>query len=80
MARPLPRRPSPSPTAPERLMALRAECLALLDVIHEHVDSHFDVVPDEAHFGHVGDAAYLKERLQDMHDRIVGEGEYAEQP
>lgn len=63
--------------AVQRLISLRAECLALLQGISEHVDSHFDVAPDDVNYGHVGDAAGIKEQLQDIYDRIHGEGEYA---
>ena len=63
--------------AVQQLISLRAECMRLLQGITEHVDSHFDVVPDEVNYGHVGDASHIKTQLQDIYDRIHGEGEYA---
>lgn len=36
------------------------------------------VPPAGVHWGHVGDLAHLAEQLQEIHDSLYGEGEYAE--
>lgn len=60
-----------------RLAALRAECLELLASIAAHVDDHFGVLPDEADWGHVGDAERVRAGLRDLSDGVAGAGEYA---
>jgi hypothetical protein len=65
------------PSAAGGLTVLRAECLELLAAVAAHVDDHFNFLPDEAHWGHVGDAIDLRGRLKDLSDRVAGTGEYA---
>ena len=48
----------------ERLTALSAE--------------HFNVLPDEVNWGHVGTLEYRAKRLKDIADAAFGEGEYAD--
>jgi hypothetical protein len=41
-------------------------------------DDHFDVDPDEVHWGHVGTLADYAELLQRIADSAFNEGEHAE--
>jgi hypothetical protein len=41
-------------------------------------DDHFNVAPDEVHWGHVGDVAETALQLRRITDRLFHEGEYAE--
>lgn len=51
----------------------REECLKLLADINEHVESHFEVDPDTAHYGHVGDATNIRDMLKRIVGQIKGE-------
>lgn len=54
-----------------------AEILALTEEIQNAAEAHFDCTPDEIHWGHVGDATWTRNELQNVLARIRGEGEYA---
>lgn len=60
---------------------------ALLKQIHTGLSKHYDAVTDKkgygggvAHWGHVGDIKNIHRQLQDIHDGILAQGEYAKPP
>jgi hypothetical protein len=69
-------------TALDADMAHHAAALALLARITEHLVNHDDAPvedPDtDITWGHVGDIAETRKVLQDLSDRLINEGEYAE--
>ena len=60
-----------------QFMALVVEILEMTEAINDAASDHFDLTPEEIHFGHVGDAARTRDKLKDILDQICGEGEYA---
>ena len=70
-------------TTTEKRTALKAfiehneKINALLKRISAHTEDHLGVSPDEVNWGHVGTMAHMGEELQDIADRLFGEGEYA---
>ena len=65
-------------TALDAFIARKAEIDAMLARLQALSDEHYNVTPDEVHWGHVGDIAWTAERLRDITDRAFCEGEYAE--
>ena len=64
-----------------------AETAKLLKNIHTGLSKHYDNVTSkknynggEAHWGHVGDIKNIHRQLQDIHDGILAQGEYAKPP
>jgi hypothetical protein len=60
------------------------EASKLLKGIHKGLSDHYDNVTNkknynngEAHWGHVGDIKDIHRSLQDLHDRILQQGEYS---
>ena len=56
-----------------RFVGIVGEIRTALDAISEATDDHFDVLPSEVHWGHVGDAARTLEGLQEILAAIRGE-------
>ena len=61
-----------------------ADTAALLKKIHSGLSKHYTNVTDKkgysggmAHWGHVGDIKSIHRQLQDIHDNILQQGEYA---
>lgn len=59
----------------------------LLKDIHSGLSKHYNAVTDKkgynsgvAHWGHVGDIKNIHRQLQDIHDNILQQGEYAKPP
>ncbi|MCF6199924.1 MAG: hypothetical protein L3J67_11130 [Hyphomicrobiaceae bacterium] len=65
-------------TALDAFMARKAEIDEMLARLQVLSDEHFNVVPDEVNWGHVGDIGWTAEQLRGITDRAFGEGEYAE--
>lgn len=60
-----------------KFVGLVNEIRTLLGTLNELADEHFNLTPDEIHWGHVGDATETRNALQNILDRINGTGEYA---
>lgn len=58
-------------------LARKAEIDALLTRIRDLSEDHFEVDPDEIHWGHVGDLARVVDQLKSITDALFSEGEYA---
>jgi hypothetical protein len=75
-------RPRDTRTALDAYMAHHAAALALLARITEHLANHDDAPvegPDtDITWGHVGDIATTRRELQEISDRLLNEGEYAQ--
>lgn len=56
----------------------KAEIDAALARLQALSDDHFDVHPDEVHWGHVGTLAHYAELLTRITDNAFREGEHAE--
>lgn len=56
----------------------RATLDTLLAEIREGLDAHGAATDGKPHWGHVGDLAGYRERLQDVRDSLLKAGEYAE--
>lgn len=56
----------------------KAEIDAALVRLQALSDDHFDVHPDEVHWGHVGTLAHYAELLTRITDSAFREGEHAE--
>ena len=61
-----------------------SDAAKLLKNIHGGLSKHYSAVTDkknynkgEAHWGHVGDIKHVHRQLQDIHDQILQQGEYA---
>lgn len=61
-----------------------SDTAALLKKIHAGLSKHYSNVTDKknyqngvAHWGHVGDIKHIHRQLQDIHDSILQQGEYA---
>lgn len=64
-----------------------ADTATLLKKIHQGLSKHYSAVTDKkgynsgvAHWGHVGDIKHIHRQLQDIHDSILQQGEYAKPP
>jgi hypothetical protein len=58
-------------------MAAYAEITDLLDDMRAYHDDHYELNPDEIHYGHVGDLARYREALRDLRDSMQNLGDYA---
>ena len=65
-------------TALDAFMARKLEIDRMLERLTALSDDHFDVGPDEVHWGHVGTLAHYAELLKRITDSAFKEGEYAE--
>ena len=61
-----------------------ADTAKLLKNIHQGLSKHYDIVASkkgfnngQAHWGHVGDIKDIHRTLQDIHDRVLQNGEYS---
>jgi hypothetical protein len=59
-------------------MARKAEIDTMLERIATLSAEHFDVSPDDVHWGHVGTLAHYAELLKRITDSAFKEGEHAE--
>lgn len=59
-------------------MARKAEIDAMLERIAALSADHFDVSPDDVHWGHVGTLAHYAELLKRITDSAFKEGEHAD--
>ena len=46
-----------------------------LDRLQGAVENHFDLAPEEVHWGHVGDLTRYAEALKDITDSVFNEGD-----
>ena len=65
-------------TALEAFMARKIEIDTMLKRLTALSDEHFDLGPDEVHWGHVGTLAHYAELLKRITDSAFKEGEHAE--
>lgn len=68
----------PTETAIAAFMARKAEIDSQLARLQALSANHFNVSPDDVHWGHVGDLARYAELLRQITDAAFKEGEYAE--
>ncbi len=66
------------PTALETFVTKRSEIDNMLARLVEVNDNHYEMNPDELHWGHVGDITGIAEDLKQITDSVFKEGEYAE--
>jgi hypothetical protein len=64
-------------TAYDAYLAHHAAALALVERIHEAIENHDDAPADDLHWGHVTEIVDIERGLQEIADRLFGEGEYA---
>ena len=64
-------------TALDAFIARKAEIDAMLARLQTLSDSHFDVLPDDVTWGHVGDLGCYAEHLRRVTDAAFQEGEHA---
>ena len=57
----------------DRFVAIVGEIRATLEAIQEANDEHYDLAPEEVHWGHVGDATRTLERLKEILTVIRGQ-------
>ena len=62
----------------DAFIARKAEIDAMLARLTALSDEHFDVHPDDVHWGHVGTLAHYAELLKRITDSAFREGEHAE--
>ena len=62
----------------DAFIARKVEIDAMLARLAALSDEHFDVDPDEVHWGHVGTLAHYAELLKRITDSAFREGEHAE--
>jgi hypothetical protein len=67
-----------TPKALDAFIARKVEIDAMLARLTALSDEHFDVHPDEVHWGHVGTLAHYAELLKRITDSAFREGEHAE--
>ncbi|HIJ44185.1 MAG: hypothetical protein QF511_00740 [Rhodospirillales bacterium] len=65
-------------TALDAFIARKAEIDEMLARIQGLSDDHFNVLPDDVHWGHVGDLAHYAKQLRRITDSAFQEGEHAE--
>jgi hypothetical protein len=65
-------------TALDAFIARKAEIDRMLTRIQGLSDDHFNIRPDDVHWGHVGDLAYHAEQLRRITDSAFHEGEHAD--
>lgn len=59
-------------------IARKAEIDAMLERLRRLSDDHFEVAPDDVHWGHVGTLGGYADLLKRITDAAFKEGEYAE--
>ena len=64
-------------TALDAFIARKAEIDEMLARLQALSDEHFNVHPDEIHWGHVGDLGHYAEQLRGITDSAFHEGEHA---
>ena len=57
----------------DRFLAIVGEIRTATEAIQKSADDHFDLTPDEIHWGHVGDAGRTLEGLKEVLAVIRGE-------
>jgi hypothetical protein len=62
----------------DAFIARKVEIDAMLARLAALTDEHFEVHPDEVHWGHVGTLAHYAELLERITDSAFREGEHAE--
>ena len=62
----------------DAFIARKVEIDAMLARLTALSDEHFDVHPDEVHWGHVGTLGHYAELLKRITDSAFREGEHAE--
>ena len=62
----------------DAFIARKAEIDTMLERIAALSANHFDVLPDDAHWGHVGTLSSYAELLKRITDSAFKEGEHAE--
>ena len=72
-----PRKSADSRTALDAFIARKAEIDTMLERIAALSADHFDVSPDDVHWGHVGTLAHYAELLKRITDMAFNEGEHA---
>lgn len=65
-------------TAAEAFVAKKAAIDEAIRRLQELSENHFNVSPDEVHWGHVGTLGYYAEKLRQITDQAFQEGECAE--
>ena len=65
-------------TALDAFLRHKTEIDEMLARIQGLSDDHFNVHPDDVHWGHVGDLAHYAEQLRRITDSAFHEGEHAE--
>ena len=61
----------------DAFIAKKAEIDEMLARLQTLSEEHFNVHPDEIHWGHVGDLGYYAEQLRGITDSAFHEGEHA---
>jgi len=64
-------------TALDAFIARKAEIDEMLVRIQGLSDDHFNVHPNDVHWGHVGDLAHYAEHLREITNAAFQEGEHA---
>ena len=59
-------------------IAAKAEIDRMLERLKTLSDDHFEVQPDEVHWGHVGTLTHYAELLRGINDSAFREGEFAD--
>ena len=62
----------------DAFIARKVEIDTMLARLAALSDEHFEVHPDDVHWGHVGTLAHYAERLKRITDSAFREGEHAE--
>ena len=70
-------RPTDNSESLNAFIARKAEIDAMLERITMLSADHFDVSPDDVHWGHVGTLAHYAELLKRITDSAFHEGEHA---
>ncbi len=72
------RKPQTSQTALDAFMARKSEIDAQLTRLQALSDEHFNLSPDNIHWGHVGNLSRYADLLKQITDAAFKEGEHAE--
>lgn len=65
-------------TALDAFIARKIEIDTMLERLIRLSDDHFNIMPDEVNWGHVGTLEHYAARLREVSDSAFAEGEYAE--
>jgi hypothetical protein len=66
-----------TPRAIDAFIARKAEIDAMLERLRALSDDHFNTRPDDIRWGDVGTLTGYRDRLREITDCALGEGEYA---